>query len=210
MTDSTRADRLDTVAEAKRKIILDAALRVFADKGLHETNMRGIAKEAGYTPGAIYGYFPSKEHIYAAALRESLTRLRDATESAAAAADSARERFVAAGIAFFDFYDANPRDLDMGFYLFGGGIQPRGLSEELNRELNASLLATLEPVRLATIELGASEAEASGVTADMFAHASGLLLLAHTKRIELFHLDARQLMLNHLDQVIANAERRVG
>lgn len=210
MTDSARADRLDTVAEAKRKIILDAALRVFADKGLHETNVRAIAKEAGYTPGAIYGYFPSKEHIYAAALRESLTRLQNATESAAAAADSARERFVAAGIAFFDFYNANPRDLDMGFYLFGGGIQPRGLSEELNRELNASLLATLEPARLATIELGASETEASGLTADMFAHASGLLLLAHTKRIELFHLDARQLMLNHLDQVITKAERRVG
>lgn len=205
MNDSARADRLDTVTEAKRKIILDAALRVFADKGLHEANVRAIAKEAGYTPGAIYGYFPSKEHIYAAALRESLTRLRDATESAAAAADSARERLIAAGIAFFDFYDAHPRDLDLGFYLFGGGIQPRGLSEELNRELNTALLATLEPARLATVELGVSDTETSELTADMFAHASGLLLLAHTKRIELFHLDARQLMLNHLDQLATNA-----
>jgi hypothetical protein len=34
--------------------------------------------------------------------------------------------------------------------------------------------------------------------ADVFAYASGLLLLAHTRRIALFALDARQLMQAHL------------
>jgi AcrR family transcriptional regulator len=202
MSEGARAGRRDAVAEMKRGIILDAAQRVFAENGLRGASMRAIAKEAGYVPGAIYAYFPSKEHIYAAALSESLIRLREATETAAVGA-GARERLVAAGLAWFDFYDANPRDLDMGFYLFGGGIEPRGLSEELNRELNAALLATLEPVRRAAIEIGATEDDAVVLTADTFAHASGLLLLAHTRRIELFKLDARPLMAQHMEQLVA-------
>src|ERR1700754_4519268 len=201
MAETTRADRRGAVVEAKRAIILEAALRVFTTAGLRGASMRAIAKEAGYVPGAIYAYFPSKEHIYAAALGESLTRLRAATEAAAASARDARSRFTAAGLAFFDFYDAHPRDLDLGFYLLGGGIAPRGLSDDLNRGLNAALLATLDPVRQAAGELSADTARATAATADVFAHASGLLLLAHTRRLDLFRLDARELMRRHLVQL---------
>ena len=122
-----RADRRETVAELKRTIILDAARAVFEADGLQGASMRAIAKAAGYTPGAIYAYFPSKEHIYAAALSESLARLQTATEQAASSGTPA-ERLIAAGLAFYDFYDNNPRDLDLGFYLFRGGIRPQGLS----------------------------------------------------------------------------------
>jgi AcrR family transcriptional regulator len=204
MSDVARTERLSAVAEAKRALILDAALRVFAREGLREASMRSIAKEAGYAPGAIYAYFPSKDHLYGAALRESLGRLRTATETAAtAAAGDTAARFVAAGLAFFDFYDANPRDLDMGFYLFAGGIAPRGLpDEEVNSELNAALLATLEPVRRAAEQLFDTD-EATRLTADVFAHASGLLLLRHTHRLKLFRLDARELMLRYLTEISA-------
>jgi len=200
MAETARADRRGAVAEAKRAIILEAALRVFTTAGLRGASMRAIAKEAGYVPGAIYAYFPSKEHIYAAALGESLTRLRAATEAAASDRD-ARSRFTAAGLAFFDFYDAHPRDLDLGFYLLGGGIAPRGLSDDLNRTLNAALLATLDPVRQAAGELSSDTDRATAATADVFAHASGLLLLAHTRRLDLFRLDARELMRRHLVQL---------
>jgi AcrR family transcriptional regulator len=201
MAETTRADRRGAVVEAKRAIILEAALRVFTTAGLRGASMRAIAKEAGYVPGAIYAYFPSKEHIYAAALGESLTRLRAATEAAAASARDAGSRFAAAGLAFFDFYDAHPRDLDLGFYLLGGGIAPRGLSDDLDRGLNAALLATLDPVRQAAGELSSDPERATAATADVFAHASGLLLLAHTRRLDLFRLDARELMRRHLVQL---------
>lgn len=194
MPEGARAARADAVAEAKRALILEAALRVFARDGLRDASIRAIAKEAGYATGAIYGYFPSKEHLYAAALHESLQRLRAETETAAAGIEGAARRYVAAGLAFFDFYDANPRDLDMGFYLFAGGMAPRGLGdEEANHELNAALLTTLEPVRGAAEDLVGAE-EANRLTAEAFAHASGLLLLRHTHRLNLFGLEARQLM----------------
>lgn len=198
MTDGARAERLGAVTEAKRALILDAALRVFARDGLREASVRAIAKEAGYATGAIYAYFPSKEHIYAAGLRESLRRLHAATETAAAQAEGPAARYVAASLAFFDFYDANPRDLDMGFYLFAGGMAPRGMpDDEVNRELNEALLATLEPARAAAERL-VGPTEATRLTAEAFAHASGLLLLRHTHRLNLFRLDARELMERYL------------
>lgn len=197
MSEGARAERADAVAEAKRALILEAALRVFARDGLRDASIRSIAREAGYAPGAIYVYYPSKEHLYAAALRESLRRLLGETEAAASRETDAPRRYVAAGLAFFDFYDANPRDLDMGFYLFAGGLAPRGLDEETNHELNAALLACLEPVRAAAADLVGTE-EANRLTAEVFAHASGLLLLRHTHRLNLFALEARDLMERYL------------
>jgi AcrR family transcriptional regulator len=205
MTDAARAERLGAVTEAKRTLILEAALRVFARDGLRGAGIRAIAKEAGYAPGAIYAYFPSKEHIYGAALRESLTRLRAATEAAASGIDDPAPRYVAAGLAFFDFYDENPRELDLGFYLFAGGMAPRGLSDdETNRELNDALLATLQPMCDAASELFGPD-EATRLTAEAFAHAAGLLLLRHTHRLHLFRLEARPLMERHLGEQLHHA-----
>lgn len=199
MTPGARAERLASVAETKRALILDAALRVFARDGLRETSIRAIAKEAGYAPGAIYNYFPSKEHIYAAALGQSLDRLRADTEHAAAQASSPAARYRDSGLAFYDFYDTNPRDLDMGFYLFSGGLAPHGLSEEQdNRHLNAALLAALAPLRQAAEQLFDPET-ANRIAASTFAHASGLLLLRHTHRLHLFNLNARELMEHYLN-----------
>ena len=59
---------------ARRAILLDAARAAFFELGLEKTSIREIAKRAGYTPGAIYSYFASKEEVYAALLGESLNR----------------------------------------------------------------------------------------------------------------------------------------
>jgi AcrR family transcriptional regulator len=51
-----------TLAHA-RTDILDAAIRVFAQSGLHGTTMQEIAREAGYTAASLYTYFRSKQEI---------------------------------------------------------------------------------------------------------------------------------------------------
>jgi AcrR family transcriptional regulator len=54
---STRA------AVEKRRVILDAAVRVFARQGFHTCRVSDIADEAGVAYGLVYHYFPSKETI---------------------------------------------------------------------------------------------------------------------------------------------------
>ncbi len=46
--------------EARRNQILDAATRVFAEKGFHRATIRDIANHAGIADGTIYNYFDNK------------------------------------------------------------------------------------------------------------------------------------------------------
>jgi AcrR family transcriptional regulator len=49
---------------------LDAALRVFAEKGFAGASIRDIAKEVGVTEGLLYHYFESKEQLLNTCWRE--------------------------------------------------------------------------------------------------------------------------------------------
>jgi AcrR family transcriptional regulator len=52
-----------TAAVDKRRVILDAAVRVFARQGFHTCRVSDIADEAGVAYGLVYHYFSSKEEI---------------------------------------------------------------------------------------------------------------------------------------------------
>jgi TetR/AcrR family transcriptional regulator, fatty acid metabolism regulator protein len=47
----------------KRKLILDAAIRVFADHGYHGSRVGDIAEDAGVAHGLLYHYFASKDEV---------------------------------------------------------------------------------------------------------------------------------------------------
>ena len=47
----------------KRRVILDAAIRVFARRGFHRCRVSDVADEAGVAYGLVYHYFDSKEEI---------------------------------------------------------------------------------------------------------------------------------------------------
>src|ERR1700761_435768 len=55
---------------AKRRQILDGARRVFLADGFDGASMNDIAKVAGVSKGTLYVYFPSKEALFAALIRE--------------------------------------------------------------------------------------------------------------------------------------------
>jgi AcrR family transcriptional regulator len=47
----------------KRRLILDAAVRVFARQGFHTCRVSDIADEAGVAYGLVYHYFASKDQV---------------------------------------------------------------------------------------------------------------------------------------------------
>ena len=49
-----------------RKAIVDAAIRLFTEKGFEQTSMNELARAAGVGKGTIYGYFKAKEEIFLA------------------------------------------------------------------------------------------------------------------------------------------------
>lgn len=208
MSEFSRTNRKDAIREAKRTIILDAALEVFERDGLEAASMRAIGNAAGYTAAAIYFHFPSKEAIYEELLSRSLDRLIAAVEAASDYDSAPGQQLEAAALAFFDFYAANPRDLDLGFYLFRGGVQPRGLSREADAALNDKLLQSLAPVALAARNLGATRQVAQSIVADIFAHAVGLLVSEHTGRMKLFGGQPRKLMQEQIGRIVRELNDR--
>lgn len=52
--------------DERRDRILDAALRVFADRGFHGATTRELAKAAGVSEALMFRHFPTKEDLYLA------------------------------------------------------------------------------------------------------------------------------------------------
>lgn len=60
-------------SKAKRKDILDAAARIFAEQGYAKTTVQDILDRSGVTKGALYHYFATKQEVAAAVVLEGFT-----------------------------------------------------------------------------------------------------------------------------------------
>ena len=47
-----------------QKRILEVGKREFLEKGFKDASLRAVVKEAGFTQGAFYGYYDSKEALF--------------------------------------------------------------------------------------------------------------------------------------------------
>jgi TetR/AcrR family fatty acid metabolism transcriptional regulator len=85
-------------AEEKRRLILDAAVRVFARKGFHTSRVGDIAEEAGVAHGLLYHYFSSKDEVLETVFRENWSVLLDRIHAVERTEGTARDqlRHVAA------------------------------------------------------------------------------------------------------------------
>lgn len=208
MASRQTSQRQEAVSELKRGLILDAARDIFETDGIEGASIRAIAKRAGYTPGAIYFHFSSKEDIYGALLDQSLDALVARVTNSVNPKAPSRDQMAQAGHAFFNFYAENPRDLDLGFYLFRGGMRPHGLGSDRDGVLNEKLLWALAPYRAALSDMGSDDVEADRETAAFFAHVSGVLLLQQTGRMSLFAARAPDLIDTYLNDALVRVAAR--
>ena len=86
----------DTKRE-KRRLILRAAITVFARSGYHTSRVSDIAKEAGVAYGLVYHYFGSKEDLLETIFRRTWSRMLEAVEELERSDVPAREQL--AGVA---------------------------------------------------------------------------------------------------------------
>lgn len=64
MVEKTRPSRRQRERQRHRDEIVDAAMRLFSEKGFHNVSMQEIAAEAEFATGTIYNFFDSKEALY--------------------------------------------------------------------------------------------------------------------------------------------------
>ena len=59
--------------EARKQIVVDSALSLFAKRPFYKVGMRDVAEEAGISPATIYRYFPSQEELFHEAFLQEIS-----------------------------------------------------------------------------------------------------------------------------------------
>jgi AcrR family transcriptional regulator len=72
MSEHAVEPRWRRLPEERPKQILDAALAVFAERGLAAARLEDIAKRAGVSKGTIYLYFANKEELFRGVVRDTV------------------------------------------------------------------------------------------------------------------------------------------
>src|SRR5579859_6477720 len=98
----------ERAAVDKRRLILDAAVRVFARQGFHTCRVADIADEAGVAYGLVYHYFSSKEEVLDTLFLERWDIMLAAIAEADANQPSPREKLGAIAGFIIDSYRYDP------------------------------------------------------------------------------------------------------
>jgi AcrR family transcriptional regulator len=142
------------VAE-RRELIVEAAGRLFGERGYDGTRLDDIAAAAGVTKPILYRHFESKRDLYLALLarhREDLPSFTDAMP----AEGSYRERLLAVLEAWLDYVEAHSYAWKMLFRDTGGGPEVHAFRQDVQaraREVLAGTIGVLAGGRIPSCEL---------------------------------------------------------
>jgi TetR/AcrR family transcriptional regulator, fatty acid metabolism regulator protein len=92
----------------KRRAILHAAVRVFADKGYHGCRIADVARAANVAYGLVYHYFRNKEELLESVFAEQWTILINAIQAIDEGPGTAAEKISAMFGFVFDVYKTAP------------------------------------------------------------------------------------------------------
>ena len=95
-------------APEKRRLILDAAVRVFARQGFHACRVSDIADEAGVAYGLVYHYFASKDEVLDTLFLERWNVMLDLIREVDAEQISVREKLSAIASFIVESYRHDP------------------------------------------------------------------------------------------------------
>ncbi|THB72517.1 MAG: TetR/AcrR family transcriptional regulator [Desulfobacteraceae bacterium] len=73
MATSKFAELKEKEKQARKQIVVESALTLFAKKPFYEVGMRDVADEAGVSPATLYRYFPSQEDLFNEAFLQDIS-----------------------------------------------------------------------------------------------------------------------------------------
>jgi TetR/AcrR family transcriptional regulator len=194
----------ETLDWQRRRLIVDAARRVFETSGLERASMRAIAQNAGCTTGAIYPLFRSKEEIFAAVLGESLATMIEEVRAAMDGVAAPAKRLRRGTLAIYKYYDAHPSELALSLVLFSSERKKATGSvfdESLTRQLDELIALLAEQVRKVAAKplLPMVRLEAAA----LITYLVGLLVLKQGRKIDVLGSNASALLAHYTKNMVA-------
>lgn len=121
--------------KARRRLILDSAKAVFAERGFQNATVEEIADRAELAVGTLYRYFQSKEEMYVSLLFEAMEMFHERIETIRAGDTSSDKQLRAVWRFFYDFYRQQPEYYRAFMFLHNEGL-PDVISAEVLNEIN--------------------------------------------------------------------------
>ncbi|MEA2433071.1 MAG: hypothetical protein QOG54_528 [Actinomycetota bacterium] len=100
--------RLTKRGSKRRRQLLEAAGRLFAEQGYHGAAVGDICDALGVGKGVFYWYFPSKEALFSELLKDSLLQLRRGQQEAIADIEDPVARIEQGIRSSIEFFRARP------------------------------------------------------------------------------------------------------
>ncbi len=92
--------------QSRRGEILSAALKLFSQKGYHQTSMSEVAKAAEFSIGSLYGFFKNKEDLFFTLLNEEIEEIERQVRPAMGKAAGAKGKLNALATTLFDYFES--------------------------------------------------------------------------------------------------------
>jgi AcrR family transcriptional regulator len=121
-----------------REHILEAALRLFADRGYARTTIRAIAEDARVDPALVHHFFTNKEGVFEAAVNSSFSV--SASFDSAPALDSGTPAAAWIAQTYFSFWE-NERTRYAMTAIYRAGLADSATSDVLRARVEASAKA---------------------------------------------------------------------
>jgi AcrR family transcriptional regulator len=138
--------RRDALTEFRHAEILTAANKVFGSKGFNDATLDEIANEAGVAKGTLYLYFPNKEELFLATIRETLQGLLRSSEQQVEAAETTADKVRAAIRARVEFLREHTGLLRIYYTEFGAMCWNSAHMLQTFSDLYTHSVELLEPI----------------------------------------------------------------
>ncbi|OBF72924.1 TetR family transcriptional regulator [Mycobacterium sp. 852002-51613_SCH5001154] len=194
-------------ASARRRQLLDAAVKVMGTRGFHRMSMQDLAAEAKVSVGLIYTYFGGKEDLLLATIVRILDGFRDQLAPVMAAAGDDVVDQLAAGIGrYIQIVDDNLDGVVLTYR------ESRTLAPADRARIKELEIATAAPLR-AVIETGIAAGVFRDVDVDLTVF--DIMLLAHGWALKHWHFghaytrdEYIRLQTRHLLRALVRDDRR--
>ena len=124
------------ITNIRRREVLDAAYKVFAEKGYHNAGMADIAREMGVGHGTVYRYFSSKLDLATAVLEELIVKITEVvvaeSPESITTLDEYRDCLGRIGERFYSLLEENPEIHRWLFY------EALSIDETVTARINAA------------------------------------------------------------------------
>ncbi len=174
-----------------RRLILDAAHKIFREKGYDGLQIRTIAKAIEYSPATIYLYYKDKNDIFYALQYEAAAVKRDHLLPAMQI-ENPWERMIAFGRRYIDFGMKHPDLYDLLFIT-------RAPMEHIENQQCWSLGMAVHSFFTETIQARVDQryfksTDTETIAYTLWCHAHGLVALFVSERMRMYPEDHRKVL----------------